>query len=175
MDAAPGDRQRLPTCQGSRSGKTFRWIQVELEHADPYLVLRLLEPTVIGVAAGHVDHDVDSTESEGCVGEGLFDRGHVGHIQPNSQVAAGLVGEALGGHLLGCILIKVGHRHPSPFLGQPGRTRPADAVSSTGDNCCRTCEASEVLCVIFGASHTQVDVRRHINSCSELFDPGFTH
>lgn len=75
----------------------------------PFVVLRLLEPTVIGVAAGHVDHDVDSTESDGCVGEGLFDRGHVDHIQPNSQVAAGLVGEAHG-HLLGCILIKVGHR-----------------------------------------------------------------
>jgi hypothetical protein len=30
LDAAPGDRQRLPTCQGSRSAKTFRWIQGEL-------------------------------------------------------------------------------------------------------------------------------------------------
>jgi hypothetical protein len=110
---------------------------------------------VIGVAAGHVDYDVDSTESEGCVGEGLFDRGHVGHIQPNSQVAAGLVGEALG-HLLGCILIKVGHRHPSPFLGQPGRTRPADAVSSTGDNYCRTREASEVpLRIRSGLTHSR--------------------
>jgi soluble lytic murein transglycosylase-like protein len=27
LDATPGDRQRLPTCQGSRSTKTFRWIQ----------------------------------------------------------------------------------------------------------------------------------------------------
>jgi hypothetical protein len=27
LDATPGDRQRLLTCQGSRSAKTFRWIQ----------------------------------------------------------------------------------------------------------------------------------------------------
>jgi hypothetical protein len=29
LDATPGDRQRLPTCQGSRSTKTFRWIQAK--------------------------------------------------------------------------------------------------------------------------------------------------
>jgi hypothetical protein len=27
LDAAPDDRQRLPSCQGSRTAKTFRWIQ----------------------------------------------------------------------------------------------------------------------------------------------------
>jgi integrase len=34
LDATPGDRQRLPTCQGSRSTKTFRWIQAKIRLHD---------------------------------------------------------------------------------------------------------------------------------------------
>jgi hypothetical protein len=46
--------------------------KVELEHLDPHLVGRLLERAVVCVTAGHVDQDVDSTESGGCIG-GLYD------------------------------------------------------------------------------------------------------
>src|SRR5215203_2063392 len=61
LGAAPQVRNGCPTTTDDTE-------KIEFEHADPYLVLRLLEPTVLGVAAGHVDHDVDSTEFGGCVG-----------------------------------------------------------------------------------------------------------
>jgi hypothetical protein len=73
----------------------------------------------------------------------MLDRGHIGHIQPSCQVVAGLGGETFR-HLVCCILIKVGNRHLSPFLGQPEGTCPTDAVSSTGDDRCRTREACEM-------------------------------
>src|SRR4029453_1597044 len=107
--------------------------EVELDHLDPHIVGRLLESAVMCVAAGHVDHDIDSSEAGSCIGECALDRGLIGHIQPDSCGALLPSGQTCR-YLFRCGLIKVGHRDLRAFLGQPGTTGPADTVRSTGDD-----------------------------------------
>src|SRR4029453_1406761 len=104
-------RNRCPTASDHTK-------KVELDHRDPYLIGCLLESAVVHVAASHVDHDVDSTQLGYCIGEGSLDCGHIGHIQPDSQMATVPVSKTCS-HLLGCGLIEVGHRDVGTFLGQP--------------------------------------------------------
>jgi hypothetical protein len=46
----------------------------------------LFECAMVGVAGGHIDQDVDSTEFGGCVGEGSLGSRRIGHSQQDSQM-----------------------------------------------------------------------------------------
>ena len=102
-------RNRCPTASDDTE-------QVELDHPHPHLIARLFECAVVSVAAGHVDQDVDAAEFGGCLRKGLFHRGRIGDIQPDSHMAAALVRKSRS-HFLGRGLIKVGDRNMCAFFG----------------------------------------------------------
>jgi hypothetical protein len=56
-------------------------------------------------------------------------------------------------NLLGCGLIRIGHRDLGTFHGQPGGAGPADTEASTGDNHRSTGEASNPSFIMSGACH----------------------
>jgi hypothetical protein len=106
--------------------------KVELDHPDPDLICGLFKCAVVGVAASHVDHDIDSTQFGDGISECSLDRGRIGHIQQDSQMAK-IAARQIRSHLLGFSLIKVGHGNAAAFLGQSGGAGAANPVRAAGD------------------------------------------
>jgi len=56
-----------------RTAATDDTEKIQRQHACPYFIVDVFEPSVLGIATGHVDQDVDLTKLVGGLADRLLD------------------------------------------------------------------------------------------------------